>query len=76
MRYYEENIAHQPPEIRDQYIAGARGIRAMLCGTSALPGPVQDFWNRIRDKPILTRYGATELERLLRLILFLGCSAE
>ncbi|KAJ5749253.1 uncharacterized protein N7511_010949 [Penicillium nucicola] len=66
MRYFEENIAHQPTEIQDQYIAGARGLRAMLCGTSALPGPVQDFWNRIREKPILTRYGATEFGAVIK----------
>lgn len=66
MRYYEENIAHQAPEVRDQYIAGARGIRVMICGTSALPGPVQDFWHRLRDKPILTRYGATEFGAVIK----------
>ncbi|KAJ5155004.1 AMP-dependent synthetase/ligase [Penicillium coprophilum] len=66
MRYYEENIAHQTPEIRDQYISGARQIRAMLCGTSALPGPVQEFWHQIRNKPILTRYGATEFGAVIK----------
>ncbi|KAK9855033.1 AMP-dependent synthetase/ligase [Penicillium brevicompactum] len=60
MRYFEENISSQPPEVRAEYAAGARGIRAMLCGTSALPGPVQDFWHQLRGKPILNRYGATE----------------
>ncbi|KAJ5577105.1 hypothetical protein N7535_004031 [Penicillium sp. DV-2018c] len=66
MRYYEENIANQPPEVRDQYIAGARGMRVMLCGTSALPGPVQAFWHQIRNKPILTRYGATEFGAVIK----------
>lgn len=60
MRYFEEEISNQPPEVRAEYTAGARGIRAMLCGTSALPGPVQEFWHQIRGKPILNRYGATE----------------
>lgn len=84
MRYYEENIAHQAPEIRDQYIAGARQIRAMLCGTSALPGPVQEFWHQLRDKPILTRYGATEFGAVIKTELesdgtpqnSVGCVAE
>jgi long-subunit acyl-CoA synthetase (AMP-forming) len=67
MRYFEENIAHQAPEVREQYIAGAREIRAMLCGTSALPGPVQDFWHEIRGKPILTRYGATEFGAVIKI---------
>ena len=66
MRYFEENIAHQTREIREEYIAGARGIRAMLCGTSALPGPVQEFWHQIRSKPILTRYGATEFGAVIK----------
>lgn len=66
MRYFEEKIANQAPEVRDQYIAGARGIRAMLCGTSALPGPVQEFWRKIRNKPILTRYGATEFGAVIK----------
>lgn len=66
MRHYEENIAHLSPEIRDQYIAGARGMRVMLCGTSALPGPVQEFWHQIRNKPISTRYGATEFGAVIK----------
>ncbi|KAJ6115610.1 hypothetical protein N7523_006027 [Penicillium sp. IBT 18751x] len=66
MRYYEENIANQSPELRDQYIAGARNIRTMLCGSSALPSPVQDFWENLRQKPILTRYGATEFGAVIK----------
>lgn len=66
MRYYEENIANQAPEVRDQYITGARNIRTMLCGSSALPGPVQDFWESLRQKPILTRYGATEFGAVIK----------
>ncbi|KGO50342.1 AMP-dependent synthetase/ligase [Penicillium expansum] len=50
MRYYEENIAHLAPEVRDQYIAG----------------PVQEFWHQIRNKPILTRYGATEFGAVIK----------
>lgn len=66
MRYYEENIATQAPEVRDQYVAGARSIRTMLCGSSALPGPVQNFWEDLRQKPILTRYGATEFGAVIK----------
>ncbi|KAJ5103548.1 hypothetical protein N7532_004077 [Penicillium argentinense] len=66
MRYYEENIANQAPHVCDQYISGARGIRTMLCGSSALPGPVQDFWEELRQKPILTRYGATEFGAVIK----------
>lgn len=66
MRYYEENIANKAPEMRDQYVAGARSIRTMLCGSSALPGPVQEFWENLRQLPILTRYGATEFGAVIK----------
>jgi long-subunit acyl-CoA synthetase (AMP-forming) len=66
MRYYEENIANQPTDVRDEYIAGARNIRTMLCGSSALPGPVQEFWENLRQLPILTRYGATEFGAVIK----------
>lgn len=66
MRYYEETIAKKPAEVRDQYIAGARGVRVMLCGTSALPAPLQGFWRDLRNRPILTRYGATEFGTVLK----------
>jgi malonyl-CoA/methylmalonyl-CoA synthetase len=59
--HFEQNLARLPGEHLEQYIAGARQFRAMLCGTSALPGPIAQFWTDIRGgKGILTRYGATE----------------
>ncbi|PGH31972.1 hypothetical protein GX50_05237 [[Emmonsia] crescens] len=62
MRYFEQKIAPLPSHEVDQYIAGARQFRALLCGTSALPTPVQDFWTKILDgKTILSRYGASEI---------------
>ncbi|KAJ5760482.1 hypothetical protein N7520_007638 [Penicillium odoratum] len=66
MRYFEESIATQAPDIRDQYVRGARDIRTMLCGSSALPGPVQDFWEKLREKPIMTRYGSTEFGAVIK----------
>ncbi|KAJ5625716.1 hypothetical protein N7510_002025 [Penicillium lagena] len=66
LRYYEENIANQAPEVREQYDAGARNIRVMLCGTSALPAPVFEFWRQIRNDPILTRYGSTEFGAVIK----------
>jgi malonyl-CoA/methylmalonyl-CoA synthetase len=42
------------------YIAGARQFRACLCGTSALPQPLNDFWTTLMQKKIIQRYGATE----------------
>ncbi|KFX86831.1 hypothetical protein V490_08806 [Pseudogymnoascus sp. VKM F-3557] len=61
MRFYDQHLAKLPEQKRAQYVHGVNEIRAMLCGSSALPKPVQDFWTRIRNgKIILTRYGATE----------------
>ena len=61
MAYFEQNIIKLPPDQVRRYVDGARRIRHMLCGTSALPRPLQDKWTKIRDgKPILTRYGGTE----------------
>ncbi|KAI9369541.1 hypothetical protein BJX61DRAFT_549505 [Aspergillus egyptiacus] len=67
MRYFEEKIATRPAEEQQGYIEGARGLRVLLCGTSALPAPVQAFWTRIlAGKPILTRYDGTEFHAVLK----------
>jgi len=61
MRYYQEEIAKLPEDVKAEYVKGANQFRAMLCGSSALPRPMQDFWTRLRGgRMILTRYGATE----------------
>ncbi|OBT71013.1 hypothetical protein VF21_10004 [Pseudogymnoascus sp. 05NY08] len=63
MRHYKENIAELPPAERKTYELGARQIRSFLCGTSALPQPLQEFWTTIRGgQPINTRYGSTETQ--------------
>lgn len=67
MRYFESHIAALPPAQQEPYIQGARKLRVLLCGTSALPGPVQQFWTRIlAGNPILTRYGGTEFHAVLK----------
>ncbi|KAF2719385.1 acetyl-CoA synthetase-like protein [Polychaeton citri CBS 116435] len=60
-RYYEDCISLLPANERDSYIEGARQLRCCLCGTSALPKPIADFWTVMLGKPILLRYGATEI---------------
>jgi malonyl-CoA/methylmalonyl-CoA synthetase len=61
MRFYDQHLVKLPQRNQAQYVHGVNQIRAMLCGSSALPKPVQDFWTGIRNgKIILTRYGATE----------------
>ncbi|KAL4812732.1 hypothetical protein BDW67DRAFT_188415 [Aspergillus spinulosporus] len=66
-RYFEIHISPLPSEEQEQYIAGVRRIRVFLCGTSALPRPIQEFWTRILNgKMILTRYGGTEFHTTLK----------
>jgi len=67
MRHFEHHIASAPKSERDLYIKGANQFRVMLCGSSALPRPIQDFWTNIRHgKAILTRYGATEFGAVIK----------
>lgn len=59
MRYYEQKLKSLPEG--GEYVRGVREFRVMLCGSSALPRPMQDFWTEMRGgRIILTRYGATE----------------
>ncbi|KAL2004806.1 hypothetical protein VTN00DRAFT_3079 [Thermoascus crustaceus] len=61
MRYYEQTLKRLPEAELREYVDGARRLRALLCGTSALPSPVQKFWTEVLGgRGILTRYGATE----------------
>lgn len=67
MRYFEENISKQPEGERKRFEEAAATI-ALLCGTSTLPKPIQDFWVRVRGgKAILTRYGSTEAGAILKM---------
>ena len=59
MQYYEQVLSKRADA--PQYAQGASRIRAMLCGTSALPRPLQQKWTALRGgSGILTRYGGTE----------------
>ena len=62
MAYFESEILKKKSKKEvDEYVRGARRVRNMLCGTSALPRPLQEKWTKLRDgHPILTRYGGTE----------------
>ncbi|KAI6859501.1 acetyl-CoA synthetase-like protein [Hortaea werneckii] len=66
-RHFESVISKRSQAEIDEYIAGARGLRACLCGTSALPAPIADFWTDILNKKILLRYGATEIGAVFKL---------
>jgi malonyl-CoA/methylmalonyl-CoA synthetase len=61
MRYWQETIAKQPEKERSQYQYGANNIRLCICGTSALPQPIEQFWAKLRNgRRIVQRYGSTE----------------
>ena len=66
MRYFEQTLSSRSKV--DEYLQGARNIKACLCGTSALPKPIADFWTGILGKRIVLRFGATEFGAVSNLI--------
>ncbi|KAJ9605859.1 hypothetical protein H2200_009708 [Cladophialophora chaetospira] len=65
--HYEKHIAHLPPRERQKYDVAANQFREIMCGSSALQDDVQEFWTTLRNnRPILTRYGATEFPGCLK----------
>lgn len=48
------------------YVSAARRLRACICGTSALPKPIADFWTGVLGSKILLRYGGTEFGAVLK----------
>lgn len=62
MRYYLEHAAKLPALEADSYKTAATAFKVCLCGTSALPKPINDFWTNLRNGlRIVQRYGSTEL---------------
>ncbi|SMY23274.1 unnamed protein product [Zymoseptoria tritici ST99CH_1A5] len=59
MQRWFQNLSAQ--QNMQEYIDGARKLRACLCGTSALPKPIADFWASILGRSIVQRYGASEI---------------
>lgn len=64
MRYFQQHISSKPDA--QNYVDGARSLRACICGTSALPKPIADFWRGLLGKNILLRYGMTETGAVFR----------
>ena len=61
MQHYDRQLMKLPAKELSNYNDGAKTVRVMMCGTSALPRPLQNKWTKVRDgKHILTRYGGTE----------------
>jgi malonyl-CoA/methylmalonyl-CoA synthetase len=65
-RYYQLHLSKRPEKELMQYNAGARQFRACLCGTSALPRPLEEFWRALLGRRILQRYGATEFGAIFK----------
>jgi malonyl-CoA/methylmalonyl-CoA synthetase len=61
MRYYQEHLTKLPPQELQAYNKAAADLRVLICGTSALPQPINEFWTKTRGgRKIVQRYGATE----------------
>lgn len=61
MRYYQEKLSKLPSSEREAYRHGPAQFRSALCGTSALPKPINDFWTEMMDgRTIVQRYGSSE----------------
>ena len=65
--HYEQHISPLATIERAKYDSAANQFHQIICGSSALQDPVQDFWTTLRNhRPILTRYGATEFPGCLK----------
>ncbi|OQU94401.1 hypothetical protein CLAIMM_00760 [Cladophialophora immunda] len=68
MHHYQASLAKLPRVERDQYTASTAQMKACLCGTSALPRPVDEFWmSMLGGKRIVQRYGSTEAGMVLNM---------
>ncbi len=50
-----------PPDRRERWSAGARGLRLAVSGSAALPAPLFERWAALAGRPPLERYGMTEI---------------
>ena len=67
MWHYQQEIASLPAEDLERFGAGVSRLKSLLCGSSALQQPVQDFWTKFRGgRPILVRYGSSEVPACIR----------
>jgi malonyl-CoA/methylmalonyl-CoA synthetase len=62
MRHYQEHLSKLPVGELAPYRRAPSQFRVALCGTSALPRPIDDFWTGMMGgKRIVQRYGSSEL---------------
>ena len=62
MEHYRNVISKKPSSEVDEYVAGARAVRALVSGSSALPKSHQEKWKQLlgHGRQVLERYGSTE----------------
>ncbi|KAL9113887.1 MAG: hypothetical protein Q9227_002021 [Pyrenula ochraceoflavens] len=61
MRYYQTTLSKLPPHILAEYTRAPAQFRVCLCGTSALPLPISQFWSQLLNgRHIKQRFGSTE----------------
>ena len=68
-RHYQRVLSKSEDSVRREYVDGARQFRACLCGTSALPRPINEFWTDLMQQRILQRYGATEFGAVFKVVM-------
>ncbi|RMZ90016.1 hypothetical protein DV736_g2760, partial [Chaetothyriales sp. CBS 134916] len=61
MQYWNEHILKLPSSEIEAYRAGINKLRVCMCGSSALPQPIDNFWAKLRNgRRVVLRYGSTE----------------
>lgn len=61
MRHYQQHLTKLPASELEPYTAAPSQFKVMLCGTSALPQPINAFWTHMmQGRRIVQRYGSTE----------------
>ncbi|EXJ95191.1 hypothetical protein A1O1_00310 [Capronia coronata CBS 617.96] len=62
MRFYQEHLVKLSAPDLETYRAAVAAFKVCLCGTSALPMPINDFWSGLMNgRRIIQRYGSTEM---------------
>ena len=59
--FYEEHLLKLPHTELEKYRSAPSRFKVCMCGTSALPRPINQFWTELlHGRRIIQRYGATE----------------
>lgn len=61
MRHYYQVIQKMPKSDVKNFEDAAKKLKVCMCGTSALPKPIDDFWRGMLGRRIVQRYGSSEL---------------